>query len=353
MPVASVSRRVPKPDAVCSPSPPRARAFSLTELLVVLAIIMLLVAIIVIATKKVRRMSNMSGDLNNQRQISLAQSSYSMDYNGAIASPRTGASDFAYNLNPAGGCGGPFVGTINGGNANAAQYHCWSASYGVHLIGATEMEFGLNTTNPADSNRKALSAGKLWPYIGDYGVYRSPLDPSGRIRSYSLNAFVGVTVPTDAGGMAGMWDDWFCVNGVPLSATNTTKISRIPQPARTMMSVVEDDNDGFNFNNEGWVIDPRFPGTPQGGGWGGWIDWPAMWDPTAIPFSYVDGSTEVYSVQRKTLPAELEVYGHWYTPPADLTDPLTGQPVRLDWVYFRDRLLPGVIPEGPYKSIGY
>ncbi len=347
-------------------SQPGRRGFSLTELLVVLAIIMLLVAIIVIATKKVRRMSSMAGDLNNQRQIALALSSYSMDFNGAIPSNRTSTDgNFNYSLNPTGGCGGPFQITINGGNTNAATYHSWTASFGTNMAGSEEVEYGVNSLTATDSSRKALSNGKLWPYIGDYGVYRSPLDPSAwfegmtyqnsnsRLRSYSLNGFVGSTVPEDSSEWAGKWDDWFCVNGVPMTATNTTRISRIPQPARTIASIVEDDNDGYNFNNQGWVIDPRFPGTPQATGWEGWIDWPAMWDPTAIPFSYMDGSTEVYSVQRKSLPDELEIFGHRYAVPADLSDPITGQSVRLDWVYFRDRLLPGIVPEGPYKSIGY
>ncbi|MDA1008664.1 MAG: hypothetical protein O2800_06635, partial [Planctomycetota bacterium] len=99
-------------------------------------------------------------------------------------------------------------------------------------------------------------------------------------------------------------------------------------------------------------IDPRFPEMPGGTvgpfGWAGWIDWPAMWDPTAIPFSYMDGSTEVYSIVKPTLPEELELSGHPYPQP---DDPDAG--VALDWLYFRDRLLPGVIPEGPYKSIGF
>lgn len=328
-----------------------ARGFSLTELLVVLAIIMLLVAIVLIGTQKVRRMANMAGDTNNQRQIALSLASYSMDFNGALPSNRTGAdANFSYTLSPSGNCGGPFTILINNGNTNVATYHSWVKSSGDNMIGNSEQEYGVNNfTNP---NARALSEGPLFPYIGDAKVYRSPLDPSNRIRSYSLNGFVGSTVPEDSNEWATKWDDWFCMNGVPMSATNTTKISRIPQPARTIASLVEDDNDGFNFNNQGWVIDPRYPGTPGAAGFEGWIDWPAMWDPTAIPFSYMDGSTETYSLVRKTLPAELEIYGHRYVPPNDLTDPVLGG-VKLDWVYFRDRLLPGIVPEGPYKSIGY
>ncbi|MDA1106350.1 MAG: type II secretion system protein [Planctomycetota bacterium] len=348
---------------------PGPRGFSLTELLVVLAIITLLVAIIVIATKKVHRMSNMSGDLNNQRQIALALSSYSLDFNGALPSNRTSTDgNFNYLLNPSGGCGGPFQITINEGNTNAATYHSWTASYGTNMFGSEEVEYGLNTSNIADSNRKALSSGKLWPYIGDYGVYRSPLDPSAwvsgqtyqnsnsRIRSYSLNGFVGSTVPEDSNEWANKWDDWFCANGVPMTATNTTKISRIPQPARTIASIVEDDFDGFNFNNQGWVVDPRRPntgswsGSPTSG-WEGWIDWPAMWDPTAIPFSYMDGSTEVYSLVRLSeddnLPEELVIFGHRYAQPPD------DNGVQNDWLYFRDRLLPGIVPSLSNRSFGY
>ncbi|MDA1007555.1 MAG: prepilin-type N-terminal cleavage/methylation domain-containing protein [Planctomycetota bacterium] len=328
------------------------RGFSLTELMVVVAIIALLAGLVIVAAQKVHRMSNMAGDLNNQRQIALAFSSYSMDFNGAIPSNRTSPDgNFNYTLNPtAGSCGGPFTVLINNGSTAATTYHSWTASYGAGVVGGTEYEYGLNTTTVPTAN--ALSGGKLWNYIGDYGVYRSPLDPTARIRSYSINSFVGATVPEDSNEWANKWDDWFCVNGVPMTATNTTKISRIPQPARTICSIVEDDSDGFNYNNQGWVIDPRFPGTPQAGGWEGWIDWPAMWDPTAIPFSYVDGSTEVYSVQNPELPDDLDLFGHRYAQPSDLSDPTYGA-IRLDWIYFRDRLLPGIVPEGPYKSIGF
>lgn len=332
----------------------RSRAFSLTELLVVLAIILLLVAIVLIGTQKVRRMANLAGDTNHQRQIALAMTSYSTDNNGGLPSPRTSAGSDAggawtFTLNPGGNCGGPFTVSINASVMSNAKYHTWTASYGDNIAngagGQYEVEFGVNSfTNP---NGRALSEGRLWNYIGDAKVYKSPLDPSTRLRSYSLNAFVGVTVPTDSDGFNVTWDDWFCYRGVPMSALNTTKIARIPQPARTMASVVEDDNDGFSFNNEGWVIDPRYPGTPQATSFGGWIDWPAMWDPTAIPFSYMDGSTDVYAVVRQTLPDEIETYGHWYVPPNDANG------IKNDWLYFRDRLLPGIVPEGPATSVGY
>ena len=52
-------------------------------------------------------------------------------------------------------------------------------------------EVGHDRLDPAGFERlDALMDGALWPYIGSAGVYRSPLDPTPRIRSYSLSGFI-------------------------------------------------------------------------------------------------------------------------------------------------------------------
>ncbi len=321
----------------------RARGFTVTELLVVVAIIALLVALLIVGLDKARMMARTAACLSNQRQISLGQSSYATDNGGAYASNRTGGGVFSFTLNNA--CGS-FPILINKGNNNPDSYHCWTASYGTNMSGATELE-------------TALTKGKLFSYVGSTPVYKSPLDPTSRLRSYSLSGFVGGTVPEDSEEWANKWDDWFCTQGVTPREWVTTHVAHHKFPSQTIMSIVEDDNDGFNFNNQGWVIDPRPPlgsppppGTPNpgswanSGGWEGWIDWPAFWHPSAITYSYVDGSTESYSMQNEKIVSAIQGppgvgLGHRYAQPADN---LATGPWRRDWMHLRDRMLPGVIP---------
>ncbi len=330
-------------------------AFTVVELLVVVAIIAILAALVLTGLEKARTMASVAACLSNQRQISLAQASYALDNGGALASPRTsygGGSTTATFTNPCGTVS--FI--LNNGSASSTTYHPWTASYGAGVVGGSEVENGLNSTNPL---AKALSGGRLFPYIGSFKVYRSPIDPTNRIRSYSLNAFVGVTVPTDAPGYLQVWQTWFCAQGVTPRELVTTHLKMIKDPSHTLMSLVEDDSDGFNFNNEGWLIDPRPPpGSPapphalnpamwgNSGGWSGWVDWPAFWDPSNITYSHVDGSTESYSLQNPRLVSLIQGppgagYGHNYPQPAD--NAATG-PWRRDWTHFRDKLLPGTIP---------
>ncbi len=331
------------------------RAFTVTELLVVVAIIALLVALLIVGVEKARLMARTASCLSNQRQIALAQASYATDNGGAFASPRTSYSGGGGSFTYTNACG-TFPLTINNGNGSNASYHSWTASYGAGVVGGSEQEYQLNSTVPT---AKALSGGRLFSHIGSFPVYRSPLDPTNRLRSYSLNAFVGVTVPTDSYGYLSSWQGWFCSQGVTPNELVTTHIKHIKVPSQTIMSLVEDDSDGFNFNNEGWLIDPRPPlgspappGTVNPGtwanspGWIGWVDWPAFWQPTNITYSYVDGSTESYALQNPKLVSLIQGppgagYGHNFPQPADN---LTMGPWRRDWMHFRDRLLPGIIP---------
>ena len=174
---------------------PQSRAFTVVELLVVVAIIALLVALLIVGLEKARTMARVAGCLSNQRQISLAQASYALDNVGAYASNRTSGmtnlTDMSWTINVP--CG-QFPVLINKGNTNQDSYHSWVASYGASVVGGTEVENGVNSTNPT---AKALSKGRIYSYMGSASLYRSPLDPTTRIRSYSLQSFIGALVPED------------------------------------------------------------------------------------------------------------------------------------------------------------
>ncbi|MSQ91246.1 MAG: type II secretion system protein [Phycisphaerales bacterium] len=333
----------------------RRQGFTITELLVVIAIIAMLLALVLVGFRRASLLSRVSVCLSNQRQISLAQASYAVDNGGAMASPRTSAPG-SLTHTFTGPCGG-YTALINKGDPLDSSYHAWTASYGAGLVNGIEYEFQANSTNVA---AKALSGGRLYPYIGSLPLYRSPLDPTLRLRSYSLSAFVGVTMPHDNTGFSTTWAPWFCSQGVSPRDWITTHVSHIRVPSQTLLCIVESDGTtGLNYNQQPWVIDPRPPpGTPApfgafnpgawgtSAGWTGWIDTPAFWEPHHITYSYVDGSAETYSLQNSKLVSLVEGppgggAGPFYPQPAD--NPAAG-PWRRDFMHFRDRLLPGVFP---------
>ena len=325
----------------------KSRGFTLTELLVVIAIIALLLALVLVGFRKARLMARTMSCLSNQRQISLAQATYAIDNGGAYASNRTSGftllNEVSFTLtNPC----GSFPILINQGRLTYDSYHSWTASYGTNMTGTKELE-------------TAVTKGRLFPYIGSLSVYKSPLDPTDRFRSYSLSSFVGGTVPEDSVEWSGKWHGWFCSQLVTPREWVSTHVVNHKFPSQTIMSIIEDDSDGFAYNNQGWCIDPRPPlgsiappGTPNPGQWGstggweGWIDWPAFWEPTNITYSYVDGSTESYSIQNKSIVTSIQGppgtgFGHRWAQPADNFGPGAW---RRDWMHFRERLMPGVIP---------
>lgn len=327
------------------------RAFTVTELLVVIAIIAVLVALLVVAFNKVRNWSRVAGCQSNQRQIALAQSSYAADNGGAFTSPCTSfrGMDGAFTLDS--NCGS-FPVVLNNGALTNEAYHSWVASYAGQDSDGNPMLSG------NAENEGALKMGRLFSYVGSVPTYRSPLDPTGRLRSYSLNAFVGVTVPNDVSVYGKSWIGWYCAQGVTPRTWISTHLARIKSPSNTMMSIVEQDGQATGRNGHGFVIDPRPPegslappgvGNPGqwavAAGWQGWIDTPAMWQPDAVTTSNVDGSTQSYSFQSAAVIAtlvEMQAAGHShsYVQPQDASD----GPWRRDWMHFRDRLLPGVIP---------
>lgn len=246
------------------------RGFTLTELLVVVAIIALLLALVLVGFQKAKLMARTTSCLSNQRQIALAQASYATDNGGAFASPRTSIPTMSLSLSFTGTCAEKLL--INNGNSTNESYHAWTASYGAGLVGGIEYEVGVNSSNPL---AKALSGGRLFPYIGTTQVYRSPSDISNRIRSYSFSGFVGTTTPGDNSNFGNSWQPWFCNQGVKASEMVTTHVGRIRVPSQTLCTIIEDDpTNGLTYNEQSWMIDPRPPagtpappGTPNPGMW--------------------------------------------------------------------------------------
>ena len=296
---------------------PARTGFTVTELVVVVAIIGLIVALVIPTIGKVRSKSRTLKCLTNQRTITMAAYTYATSNQSRFASPRTDSYGTLY---------------VNGANVNNGSAHCWVKAEGSNLAPGGQFE-----------KPSALEQGTLYPYIGDIKAYVSPDEPSNplasnvsntltRVRSYSFNALLGTTRPDELTE----FDDDFTspMYGVTpqLSQYNSTTIGTIKSPQRMMATIVEDDT--VAYNNEGWLIMPQTSN---------WTDWPASWRPDAITMSYVDGSTDSYELANPDLPASWDNNGHrWQQPPDD------GAGIAVDWKFFRDRLNPGVIPNSTY-----
>jgi len=245
------------------------RAFTLVELLVFIAIIVVIIGMILAVAAPMRQAARRTQCLANQRQIAIACNTYSTDHYARLPSARTDTSA------PSGGAGMVFNPWVN----------CSVAA---------------GTMTPAGVELKgSLEKGVLWPYMDQsYSSFKSPLDDSKRVRSYSLNAFVGVgNINPNPGNKKA--DELYSFG------QKTQTLGRLPQPARTMCSIGEAE---ANANIHGWVI-KTYPDAAD------WIDYPAFWDGNRVNISLMDGSTESLQILSPKLIAAIQAFGHSYIEP--------------------------------------
>lgn len=214
----------------------RPRGFSLIELLVVVGLIALLIAILMVVLGRVRSQAGFVECQSNQHQLQVGLVGYSMEHGGKFISPRT---------SPIGSLPSKLL---------------WARSYN---------EAGsIRLNQDGTESVKSLEDGALWDYVGDDAPYRSPLDPSGRLRSYSLNGFIS-DMPDNNSNPEFSW------------APIADRLSKIRNPANTLYVIPEDDGEPFNLH--GWVIQVNSQE---------WIDYPVGWfDKGKTTVAYVDGST--------------------------------------------------------------
>lgn len=248
------------------------RGFTMVELLVVIGIIVLLVALIFIVGQPLRQTSLRTKCSVHERSIALACQTYSGSNNGRYVSPRTDT------LAPSGG-----MGTVPHAWVNCTQ------SAGT-LINNVEQ-------------KGSLEKGKLWPYVDmSYESYRSPLDPTNRVRSYSLSSFVGV------GGIDPNPSSNLCDDLYPSYGKKSMSATMVPQPAATMMVISEEDAPGYN--RHGWVLECKVPFVYK------WVDLPSFWDGNRVNIAMMDGSTKSLEILSPKLIKAMQSFGNEYVEPA-------------------------------------
>ncbi|HIA72195.1 MAG TPA: type II secretion system protein [Phycisphaerales bacterium] len=281
------------------------RGFTLIELLVVIAILAILVGLVVVVASAMMKQAKSTKDMGNHRTIGSATWSFAADNKGMLLHPRTEPT----------GSGTP--------STQEQIDRFWVAAHGDDIDGNARVE---TVEGKQVELLTALKDGAAYQYIGDVTVYQSPLDPTigqidqfvsgntniptSRIRSYSLNAFVGVE------------GDEIVDVSTPLLVSTLT-LSQVPQPSNTMCSIGEQDKDGRNLN--GWLVNPTTANN--------FVDFPAFWDEGKVNVSYIDGSTGSIKLESDALEAAWESNGHNVTVDAG----------SMEYKQFKKIMLPGVI----------
>ena len=285
---------------------PQSRGFTLIELLIVIAIIAILVGLVVVAAGSMLLQSKSTKDLANHRTIGAATWNHTVDHNGELLNPRTEPD------------------AANSTQAQIDRY--WVKAYNDDI--AARLGDNPNTGDVEDDAEleNALKDGAAFEYIGSIDVYRSPLDPTDRIRSYSMSAYIGVT--------DGINDDVeYNIPGLQEFFFPTLTASQIPQPSGTLCTITEDDRrQAGNLN--GWMLHPgddmRFLQ---------WYDFPAFWMENTVNISHIDGSTQSITLSSDALKEGWEEVIESSSATWNDSDRAT----ITDFKKFRRKLLPGRI----------
>lgn len=295
--------------------PGRGRAaFTIVELLVVLAVILLLLGFIWAAIGKVREQAIQTSCLSNQRQINMANFAFAGDNSGTFMSPRSDP-----NFNAGAGDSSDIADCSRGGE----EYRLFTKSYDSS---GQDRVFNDANGRPQEYDL-ALTDGAAWEYLGDTKIYKSPLDPTNRIRSYALNAYVGENCPDNL-----PVDD---IEAVLTSGWRSARtLSGLPKPSETLMTICEEDanEQGPQYNNQGWVVKSWTD-------YQAWWDYPAPWLETGVTLSFCDGSTDFYEFRTPDLGnvlIENSTSGFGYHRAT-----YTGEGGESDLLWFQEHMLPG------------
>lgn len=243
-------------------------AFTLIEVLVVIAIIAVLAAVLLPALSQARERGLAIVCLSNTKQLTLATLVYADDHEGQLpynlAMSGSPASSFRTNLN---WVNNVMTWDLSPDNTNLATIK--EAALGAYVNGNTAI-----FRCPSDNVLSSVQAGAGW---------------QARIRSYSMNALVGNAGAFSAAG----------VNANDPDYKQFFKVTQIPDPSDIFVFLDEHPDsidDGYFVNKE----PPA--GTTYGYGASAttsaeWTDLPGSYHNRAAAFSFADGHSSLHRWQ--------------------------------------------------------
>jgi len=300
------------------------RAFTLVELLVVVAIIALLAGLLIVVVGNVQRSARNTQDRGRLRALAQAASTYASSNKGRLPSPRTDTP-------------GDWKAGATFKDCNRTAFREDAANTYKGWVCADEGVCPGVIDSGCRETLLALERGTLYPYVDGAGAYLSTMDNTGRVRTFSQNAWVGVLYCDDFMGMldkfkGGKYPD------ICNLAFDTRTLSGIPQPANTFLFMP--DNDGFKrtatcpgWNFNGFCVNPNPDFAAK------WFDVPAVFQTPQkqINLAFVDGSTGGYNVRTR----KLEMGDIKFDPVNGAVD-FAGE-TKADLQGLRDLALPGLI----------
>lgn len=305
----------------------RRRAFTLVEILAVIAIIVVLMGILVVAIGSAQRTARNTEDRARLRGLAQAANTYASSNKSLFPSPRT---DTPGNWNATQAFKDCAKTVIREEALNNNKYLGWVCADNGNCPGSIDAD--------CRETLLALERGSLFPYVDSSNAYVSPTDSTGRLRTYSMNAWVGVLYCDDYQPLLDKFKGGAKYPDTCSLSFDTRTISRIRQPGNTLLFIP--DNDGFKrttscpgWNFNGFCINPN-PETQTR-----WFDAPAAFQPPLkqVNLAYCDGSTGGYNVRTKKLESG-EVKSDPVNGFADFT-----KETLPDLQGFRDMALPGLI----------
>jgi len=226
------------------------KAFTLVELLVVIAIIAVLMSVLMPALQKARMQATMAVCLGNQRTMSMAYALYTTDNDDYLVGFHNNPGTAPWTMPP-------------------------MAEDGTQLTrGSTSSDGAGGDFATLDDRLRGIRAGKLWPYIEDTDAYHCPGDRRVKEGTYLGSSLVHrlyLTYTIQVGLNAAPW--------------GVSRMTEINNPGTTF-AFVEQYYDGWVTNHcDGFLLDPiNLPGS--------WWHVIALWHGDTGTLGYVDGHAE-------------------------------------------------------------
>ncbi|HEV8541723.1 MAG TPA: prepilin-type N-terminal cleavage/methylation domain-containing protein [Verrucomicrobiae bacterium] len=225
------------------------KAFTLIELLVVIAIIAILASLLLPALAKAKTKGQGIVCMSNSKQLSLAWTLYSLDFNDRLV-------------------------------PNTFDANAW--------IDGAQWELSSDLANfdrgmDAATNKSWIDKGKLWKYNTSYGIYTCPADPLWppkgknkvkRVRSFSMQGRMG--------GDPALFDS-LTTGKYPHKSWSKASDIKNPSPSGALVFIDESE---YVIDDAYFIVDAFSPNT--------WQNYPSSRHNRGGDMSFADGHSEVH-----------------------------------------------------------